>query len=350
MKLYSFLLAFLLLTNLSADDLIKAGSLKVALAAPKKVDKVPMGSYLGTYTYPAAHRFTISAYVDGFISEIAVKPYASVKKGQKLFVIQSPKLLDLQSDYIATLIELEFHQKEIARLKPLAEKGVVASKRYTEAKNMYDQLKASSSLKRNLLSSYGLSKSQLERVASQHKAYPSLTISAPADATVSALEVQVGSFIHQGTTLAKLVDTSECHFEIDLPWQMAETLKQGDLIYSKESSFTVFAMSPEIDPVSQTRSIDLHEKESCDAQGGASMNITFYRMTEAWMVPSSAVVGMDEGYAIFVAADGGYRKVPVTVLAQLEGKNFISAPLTEGDKIAVSSVLALKSAAEGTEE
>ncbi|MBU1643327.1 efflux RND transporter periplasmic adaptor subunit, partial [bacterium] len=262
----------------------------------------------------------------------------------------SPKLLDLQSDYIATLLELEFYQKEIDRLKPLSEKGVVASKRYTEAKNKYDQLQASTVFKHSLLKSYGLSEQQLSVVASQHKAYPSLVITAPADSTVSSLDVQLGTFVLQGTTLAKLVDTTDCHFEIDLPWQLAASLKKGDILYSQESTFSIFAMSPEIDTTSQTRSVDLHEEKSCEARGGASVNITFYRKTNAWMVPSSAVVGMKNGFAVFVAADGGYRSVPVTVLAQLEGKNFIEAPLSDNDRIAVSSVLALKSAAEGSAE
>ncbi len=342
-------ITLLLLSQLHAD-VIKAGSLNVALAPVQKVEKVPMGSYLGTYTYPAAHRFTISAYVDGFISEIAVKPYATVKKGQKLFVLESPKLLDLQSDYIATLIELEFQQKEMTRLKPLSEQGVVASKRYTEVKNMYDQLNASIAFKKSLLKSYGLSQSQINRITANHKAYPNLVITSPANATVSSLDVQVGTFVLQGTTLAKVVDTSECHFEIDLPWQLASTLTPDEKLYSDKSVFSIFAMSPEIDPVSQTRSIDLHETEGCNAQGGASVNVTLYRKTVAWMVPSSALVGTQDGYAVFVAEQGGYRMVPVTLLAQLEGKNYISAPLKSSDKIAVSSVLALKSAAEGSPE
>lgn len=346
-----FLTFTLLLTlPLGAAELIKAGSLNVTLASPQKVTQIPMGSYLGSYNYPSAHRFTISALVDGFVSEIAVKPYAAVKKGQKLFVLQSPKLLDLQSDYIATLIELEFHEKEMTRLKPLSEKGVVASKRYTEAKNMYDQLKASIVFKKSLLKAYGLTQYQINKVTAQHKAYPSLVITAPQNATVSTLDVQVGTFIHQGATLAKLVDTSECHFEIDLPWQLAATLTKETKLYTQNSTFSIFAMSPEVDPVSQTRRIDLHEEKGCNAQGGASANMTFYRKTAAWMVPSSTLVGMENGYAVFVAVQGGYRMLPVTVLAQLEGRNYITAPLKEGEKIAVSSVLALKSAAVGSSE
>ena len=350
MRQFILTLGLLLVLPLSANELIQAGSLKVTLAAPQKVEKVPMGNYLGTYTYPSAHRFTISAYVDGFVSEINVKPYATVKKGQKLFVLKSPKLLDLQSDYLTTLLEFEFYQKELKRLKPLAEKGVVASKRYTEAKNRHDQIKTMTAFKKNLLKAYGLSTAQLNRITSQHKAYPSLTISAPAETTVSTLEVQVGSFVHQGDTLAKLVNTTECHFEVDIPWQLAASLKQGDKLYSKNNIFNIFAMSPDIDPISQTRGIDLHEKKGCNAQGGASMSVTLYKKQEAWSVPASAVVGMDNGQVIFIAEKEGYRVIPVTVLAQLEGKNFITAALSEDDRIAVSSVLALKSAAEGSEE
>lgn len=346
-----FFLALSLLTlSLSANDLIQAGSLKVLLASPQKVEKVPMGNYLGSYTYPSAHRFTISAYVDGFVSEIAVKPYATVKKGEKLFVLKSPKLLDLQSDYITTLLELEFYQKEIRRLKPLAQKGVVASKRYTEAKNQFDKLKTTTAFKQSLLKAYGLSQTQLNKVTAQHKAYPILTITAPEDTTVSSIDIQVGSFVHQGDTLAKLVNTSECHFEVDLPWQLTSSLKQGDILYSKESVFTIFALSPEIDTVSQTRGIDLHEEKGCNAQGGASMSVTLYQKQSAWAVPASAVVGMNGTKVVFVAEKEGYRAVAVAVLAQLEDKNFITAALTDNDRIAVTSVLALKSAAEGSEE
>ncbi|MEN8147586.1 MAG: efflux RND transporter periplasmic adaptor subunit [Campylobacterota bacterium] len=350
MKQFFLSLSLLLTLPLSANELIQAGSLNITLAAPQKAEKVPMGNYLGTYTYPSAHRYTISALVDGFVSEINVKPYATVKKGQKLFVLQSPKLLDLQSDYITTLLELEFYQKELKRLKPLSEKGVVASKRYTEAKNRHDQLKTTTAFKKNLLKAYGLSSSQLNKITMQHKAYPSLTITAPENTTVSTLEVQVGSFVHQGDTLAKLVNTKECHFEVDIPWQLAAPLKQDDKLYSQNNTFTIFAMSPDIDPVSQTRGIDLHEEKGCNAQGGASMSVTLYQKQSAWKVPSSAVVGMENGHVVFVAEKEGFRAVTVTVLAQLEGKNFITADLTESDRIAVSSVLALKSAAEGAEE
>ena len=332
---------------LNAETIVDSGSLKVKLAAPQKVDTVPMGSYLGIYTYPPTHRFTVSANVEGLITEVAVKPYISVKKGQKLFVIQSPKLLDLQSNYIATQLEMEFYQKEMQRLAPLAAKGVVASKRYLESKNRFGMLKASADFKRGVLQVYGLSSIQLDKIAAEHKPYPTLTILSPKNATVADLPVQTGDFVNQGETLAKLVDTSECHFEVKMPWQIAATLKQEETLYANNSAYHIFAMAPQIDPISQTRSLDLHEDRACDGRGGASVNVTFYRKHAAWKIPSSSVIGMDGGYVIFVAVKNGYKVIPVTILAQLEGSSFIDASLSDNDRIAVSSVLALKSAAEG---
>lgn len=350
MRRILLLTTLLLGLSLSAQELIKTGSLHVTLASPKAVTTIPMGNYLGSYNYPLAHRYTISAYVDGFIAEVNTKPYAAVKKGQKLFVLKSPTLLDLQSNYINTLLELEFYAKELKRLKPLSEKGVVASKRYIEAKNRYDKFKSEADFKANLLKAYGMTSRQLRSIRQQHKANPTLVLLAPADATISELDLQVGSFIHQGDVLAKLVDTSECHFEVDLPWSATKNLNPGDKLRSDDEVFTVFAVSPDIDAVSQTRGVDLHSEEGCAARGGASMNVTLYKHQEAWEVPASAVVGIGNRQAIFVAKEGGFSLQYVEVLAQIHGKNYISATLNDGDKIAISSVLALKSAAEGAEE
>ena len=350
MKRYLLLIMVSMVLTLSAQELIKSGSLKVRLAAPKMVTMIPMGNYLGSYNYPLAHRYTISAYVDGFITEVNTKPYAKVKKGQKLFVLKSPTLLDLQSNYINTLLELEFYTKELKRLKPLSEKGVVASKRYLETKNRYDKFKAEANFKESLLKAYGLTSQQLKRIRTQHKANPILVLRAPADATISELALQVGSFIHQGDVLAKLVDTSECHFEVDLPWNVTKNLHQGEKLRSDDEIFTIYAISPDIDTLSQTRGVDLHSEEGCATRGGASMNVTLYKQKKAWVVPASAVVGMGTKQAIFVAKAGGFKLQYVEVLAQLHGKNYISAVLSQGDKIAISSVLALKSVAEETEE
>jgi membrane fusion protein, heavy metal efflux system len=334
---------------LAAADLINPGTLQVALTAPQASKSVPIGSYLGTYTYPPGARFTVSANTDGFVTEIAVKPFSRVKKGQTLFTLKSPKLLDLQSEYIATLLELEYYDKEVKRLEPLAAKGVVASKQLTESQNRLHKLVASAAFQRDVLLTYGLQSSRLERVARLHKPDPVLYITAPATGSIASLDVQNGSYVAEGAELAQLIKTTECHFEIDMPWQTADTLNIGETLTAGSLAFTLFAKAPQIDPASQTRTLDLHEDNACGEHGGASLNLTLSRRADAWKVPAASVTEVKGRTNVFVRRDGGFEAVPVTVLSRQEGFCYVSGKLHADDRIAASSVLALRSAASGGE-
>ena len=335
------------LLPLGAAELINPGTLRVALAAPQASPSVPVGNYLGTYTYPPGARYTVSANTDGFVTKIAVKPFAHVKKGQTLFSLKSPKLLDLQSEYIATLLEQEYYDKEVKRLEPLASKGVVASKQLTESRNQLSKLVASAAFQRDVLLAYGLSSSRIERIAQQHKPDPILQITAPASGSIASLDVQNGSYVAEGAVLAQLIDTTECHFEIDMPWQTTDTLKVGETLTAGELVFTLFAKAPQIDPVSQTRTLDLHEDNACGEHGGASMNLTLSRRTDAWKIPAAAVTELNGTPSVFVKRNGGFEPVAVAVLSRQEGFCYVTGSLSGDDRIAASSVLALRSAAGG---
>ena len=334
---------------LGAAELINPGTLQITLTAPQASRSIPVGNYLGTYVYPPSARYTVSANTDGFVTEIAVKPFAHVKKGQTLFTLKSPKLLDLQSGYIATLLELEYYDKEVKRLEPLASKGVVASKQLTESRNQLSKLVASAAFQRDVLLAYGLPSSRIERIAQLHKPDPVLYITAPASGSIASLDVQNGSYVAEGAVLAQLVDTTECHFEVDMPWQTTDTLNVGETLTAGNLAFTLFAKAPQIDPVSQTRTLDLHEDNACGEHGGASMNLTLSRRTDAWKIPAAAVAELKGRPSVFVKRDGGFEPVEVTVLSRQEGFCYVTGKLSADDRLAASSVLALRSAAAGGE-
>lgn len=332
---------------LAAADRIDPGTLQVDLTRPQTSQSVPVGNFLGTYTYPPGARYTVSANTDGFVTGIMVKPYSRVEKGHPLFTLKSPKLLDLQSEYIATLLELEYYDKEVKRLEPLAEKGVVASKQLTESLNRRQKLEASAAFQRDVLLAYGLQPSSVERIEKKHKPDPILTIAAPASGSIATLDVQNGSYVAEGALLAHLVDTSECHFEIDMPWQKADTLALGEALSAEGRTFTLFAKSPQIDPVSQTRSLDLHEDGECGERGGASLNLTLSRRAEAWRVPAASVAELNGKSVVFVRRDGGFEPVAVHVLSRQEGTCYVTGELSAESEIAASSVLSLRNAAGG---
>jgi biotin carboxyl carrier protein len=341
---------FLILTQVFAIEIINPGTLQVKTTQPKKSSSIPMGKYLGTYSYPLTHRYTLSANVDGFITVINIKPYIHVKKGDVLFVIKSPKLLDLQSEYISTMLEEEYFLKEVTRLKPLAKKGVVATKRLIESQNKLEKIHASASFQQDVLLAYGMSDKQLKYIKSYHKPDPTIKIIAPVSGNIASMDVQKGTFVSQGKMLAILIDTSECHFKIEMPWRIADTLKLGEKIFAKDKVFTLFAASPLINAVSQTRDLDMHEQGECNQKGGASINIALSREHDAWKIPVSAVVGYEDSSIIFVKRSNGFEPLHVKVLSRYNANSYVEASLKESDEIAVSSVLTLKSIMESESE
>ena len=344
---YAIVLMTALFLPLSAADLINPGTLQVALAAPQPARSIPVGNYLGSYTYPPGAHYTVSANTDGFVTKIAVKPFMRVKKGETLFTLKSPKLLDLQSEYIATLLELEYYDKEVKRLEPLAEKGVVASKQLTESLNRRQKLNASAAFQHDVLLAYGMEAARLERIAALHKPDPVLYMTAPEAGSIASLDVQNGSYVAEGAVLATLIDTAECHFEIDMPWQTADTLLLGETLTAGDRTFTLFAKAPLIDPVSQTRTLDLHEAGDCGERGGASMNVTLSRAAGSWKVPSASVAELGGRSVVFVKRDNGFEPLGVDVLSRQEGFCYVTGKLDGGERIASSSVLALRNAASG---
>lgn len=330
-----------------AASTVEPGTLNVAVVTPQKVDTVPIGTFLGTYAYPLKAHYTISANTDSFIVDLAVKPFEHVQKAQRLLTLKSPKLLDLQSTYINTLLELEYYDKEVRRLAPLAQKGVVATKKLIESRNRLQKLEASAAFMRDVLHAYGMQDSKVASIAKAHKPDPILFITAPASGNIASLEVQQGSYVTQGQRLATLIDTDECHFEIDMPWQLADTLASGEQLYAQGHRFTLYARAPQIDSVSQTRSIDLHEEGHCGGKGGMSLNITLFRSVKAWKVPASAVVKLKGNEVLFVQQKHGFVPLPVKVLARFGGFCYVHGELNASQPIATSSVIALRNAAGG---
>lgn len=335
---------------LQAGEIISAGDLQVRQVKPEAVTQVPLGSYLVGYMNPPASRYTVSSNTDGFVTTIHIEKYASVQKGDPLFTLKSPSLLELQSRYISLLIDMDFYQKEQKRLKPLTETGVVAAKRYLEVSNKMMQINASARSIQDVMLSYGMEPKRVDQVTKSRKAYPYITLYAPAAMQVQDIDVVNGDFLPQGKQLATLVDPSRCHIEVDLPWQTVTTISPGDLLYADTTRLTVDAIAPTIDSRSQTKSLHLDMKEDCEGRGGASVNAMLYRQKNAWKVPGDAVITFKGKPVVFRAEGSGYQPIDVILLARDADAVYVDGALDKAQPIAASSLIALKSAAEAQQE
>jgi multidrug efflux pump subunit AcrA (membrane-fusion protein) len=169
----------------------------------------------------------VSAPMTGVVTRIYPIQGEAVGPGQPLFEIRltHEDLLQVQTEFLRTIEELDVIGREVARLEKVSADGIIAGKTLLERK--YEQQKQEASLRaqRQALLLHGLSKEQVQQIASSRSLLQSLTIYAPAteepassDASprhlqVRQLKVAQGKHVNAGDTLCTLVDHHELYIE-----------------------------------------------------------------------------------------------------------------------------------------
>jgi multidrug efflux pump subunit AcrA (membrane-fusion protein) len=75
----------------------------------------------------------------------------------------------------------------------------------------------------------------------------------------------------------------------------------------------------------------------------AAVRISFLSSGEsAWEIPYAALVRRGDNTSVFVAIEGGFRLVPVTLLAEDQDHVVVAGGITDKDDVAVSGISALR--------
>ena len=347
MKKILCMLAFASLGLQAGALTVKGTDTMVKTTLPKVTKKVYLGSYLAIGHLPASDVYRIDAPVEGVIEKLAVRVYEPVVKGQLLAVIKSPRLLELESTYIDTLIEKEYYANEVKRLKPLYKAAVVARKRYLEAQNTLAKYTTQSTFYYHLLIEWGLSKKQVDTITRTKKPIPEVRIYAPISGKIADLNIYPKMYAERGEHMMTVVNPMGAHFEVALPLKLARRLKPGYTLYVNEKPVTVESIAATVDERTQTVAIHLLPKEGLAILPGEKRNIKLYWPKKAYALPSSAVIDYNDRSAVFVKSADGYRLVFVTILGRSSDTVYATADaLTPDARIAVTGVISLKGALE----
>ena len=111
----------------------------------------------------------------------------------------------------------------------------------------------------------------------------------------------------------------------------------------------VIAVDPEIDPVSRSIEILVELPEDVSWRIGQLVTATFSTRIsgDALTVPTGSIQRMGNELFVFVAAENGFRTVPVAIQMQSRDLAVISGDLSVGDLVAMSGLAALKNIVEG---
>lgn len=91
----------------------------------------------GYFEVPPAEKVSISSFMGGSVNHLSIHEGKSVEAGDLLFTLVTPEFIKMQQDYVETLNQIEFLEKEYERQKKLYEDKVASEKDFQQIKSNY---------------------------------------------------------------------------------------------------------------------------------------------------------------------------------------------------------------------
>ena len=275
---------------------------------------------LSAYSYMdfvEQNRKTIPAKFNGRIEKLFVdKTGDYIKKGQPLFEIYSPDLVQAQNDYLIAL---------------------------SNNKNQNSTLTEASKKKLEL---FGLTSNQIDELKNSGKINLTLTYYSPVSGTVIEKKVQEGMYVNEGTEIYEVAELSTL-------WNIAEvnetdlsTVKLGSKVKLKLKAYPgeeftgrVTFIYPVINP--QTRTVKIRSEFSSQSN---KLKPQMYGETifstdagTGLLIPAEAVIFSGNRNVVWVkTSDGMFEARDVQLGLKFGDKYQVLTGLNEGDEVAAS--------------
>ncbi len=254
--------------------------------------------------------------VEGWIEKLATKATGDrVKKGQLLFELYSPALVNAQEEYLAAL------RSSNATLKRAS---------------------------RERLSALGISGDGIARLEKERTARQRISIHAEADGVIAHLGVAEGIFVTPATEVMSVA-------KLDRVWVIAEVFERQatwvepgqkaivslDYLPGVTLQGTVDYIYPELDPVTRTLKVRLrfdNAAESLRPNMFADVLIYGKSTGEIVHVPREAVIrGGSTNRVVLDLGDGRYRSLEVRLGIESGDRVAIRSGLMAGEKVVTSA-------------
>ena len=163
----------------------------------------------------ANHTVAVYSSYTGRIVSCDVQVGTRVRRGEVLFTINSPDLIQAESSYLGTMANVHLSRLTLQRDHALMNIQEIAQKDLEQAQSDFSTANANAKAARQTLLSMGLSESQIKRLEHSGKVDRVLAITSPMDALVIDRQAQVGLVTQPGSTPAPITLESANQLWID---------------------------------------------------------------------------------------------------------------------------------------
>ncbi|CCE02424.1 efflux RND transporter periplasmic adaptor subunit [Bradyrhizobium sp. STM 3809] len=303
--------------------------------------------YPAQIVIPTPQLWVVSAPVSGMVTNLAVARGDRVSVAQPLLTLESPSYVSLQREYLHALAQEDLALQQLKRNSDLFEGKAIPQRVLESSQAEARQASILVAERRQMLRLSGLSDKGMGRLTDEAAISATLTVSAPQAASVVDIMVSPGQRMEQAAPLVKLARLSPLWAEIAIPATNIAAIKTGARvdIEGYATPGRVILVSETTDAATQTILVRAEIPNTGELHSGqtAAARIGFISAGEsAWEIPYSGLVRRGEQTSIFVAIDGGFRQVPVTLLAEDQDHVVVSGPVSDKDEVAIGGISALR--------
>jgi membrane fusion protein, heavy metal efflux system len=253
----------------------------------------------------------------GRIIKAFAKAGEIVKKGQALFTIDSPDLLQAESTLISAAGVLDLTTRVLERQRNLLKQNAAAEKDYQLA--VSDQQTAQGNYKAaraTIIDMFGKSDAEIDLIVAGRKVDPVLTVSSPITGLITARNAAPGLYVQPGNPppVYIVADTSIMWMLANVPERDAAEVKVGNEAVATVSTLPGRFFRGKVDMIGAN--IDLNTRRvlvrseiadpnySLRAGMFANFTITIAPPKRAIAVPQNAIVRLGDGtMTVWVTAD-----------------------------------------------
>jgi membrane fusion protein (multidrug efflux system) len=280
----------------------------------------------------ANEQIEIRSEVSGIVESISFTEGSQVSKGQILLKVND---VELRAQLIQAKTKENLASENERRAKLLLQKEAISQEEYDISSADFRTMKAQTQL----------IQAQIGKTS----------IRAPFSGRIGLRNISPGTYVTPTTLIANLVSTNQLKITFSIPEKYASQIVKGSQINftvpNVADKFTakIYALEPAIEMTTRTMKIRaLTENSNGKLLPGtfANIELALGNIQDAIIIPTEAVIPIQDGKKVFIANNGKAKEVKVETLARTDKDVVITSGLKVGDTVLTSGMMSLKDEAD----
>lgn len=276
----------------------------------------------------ANEEIELRSEVSGIVESINFEEGKKVSKGQVLFRVNDIELR-AQLSKVKTAQQLASENQRRAKL--LLDKQAISQEEFDVSNADFESARAESDL-----------------IAAQ---LSKTTVRAPFSGTIGLRSISEGTYVTPLTPIARLVNTNQLKLTFAIPEKYVSRMKVGTILTfttsnsKEEHTATIYAIEPQVDIATRTLKMRaIAENKEGKLYPGTFANVTLPLETvdDALLVPTEALIPIQNGKKIFIVENGQAKDVEVETGARTDSSVRVLSGIKAGDTILTTGVMSLR--------